>query len=118
MLSGLLGNTYATPDQANGKCWQASKKLMEQLRKVGVDAQLVECKDFLGDASGWHHWYADNDFVVDGEVAESVGHWMVRVGGAYIDPTARQFFPAAGYPQVYDEVDMEALWGTYRDYER
>lgn len=116
MLNGLLGDDYATPDKANGKCYKVSKVLVDQLRKIGVDARVIACNDFLGDASKWHHWYADNGFVVDGAVVtENVGHHVVRVGSAFIDFTARQFFPGAGYPQVYDEDGMNALWGKWWD---
>ena len=116
MLNGLFGSAYATPDKANGKCFAASCRLIKRLRKLGIDARLVSCQDFLGGTSGWHHWYYDNGFIDEnGDLIEETGHWMVKVGDAYVDLTARQFFPEADYPQVYREEDLDSMWSDWRE---
>lgn len=97
------------PAGAYANCLAVSALCAQWLRERGVECGLLH---FAGsrapfpDGSG--RWpYFD---------PRQVTHWTVRVGALSVDWTARQFRPAAGWPDVEEVGSIAARWRLAMDW--
>jgi hypothetical protein len=98
-----LARACATPDGAYANCLAVSVAFAVWLREHGIPCGLLRmagsAQPFAAASGRWP--FCD---------PAVFAHWTVSVGGASVDWSARQFDPAAAWPQVLPVAELASRW--------
>jgi hypothetical protein len=117
LTAALLGEFAATdiaracarPDGAYANCLAVSATFAGWLRERGVACGLLRLS-----SSMWPFTAATGRWPFCDPAA--VAHWTVAVHGASVDWSARQFDPAAAWPDTLPIAELAARWRTVQSW--